>query len=362
MDSKIERYHHNVTGFRDKILGGIGVLITILLAFASMDIMRTSFIVTIVALVIIGIIVYFVVDRIIYHSNIAFFMIKGSRLRPILSLLALKECLVLSSLVKDTSFNYLNLFNFIKLVGMAKFQLLAELKSASENRRLYSLKYHYKSLASTEEELISRALEFYESVKEQLSSDDIVKLFDEQISNTFGGETIMEMYSRLSASRTPLLFHEKITGLIVSFPSGWLIDEKRKTTRIIVSARPKSESSGTHFTISRLDVSNELVYPTKSLDEVVKFQLNYIVELENSTSIIEKSNTQIAGFDAYKIVYSVHDKSLVDVGTKVWVVMKGKAYEIEFITSNKLKFEYYQNDVLRILDSIHVEENNYIPE
>lgn len=32
LDSKIEHYHSNVTGFRDKILGGIGVLITILLA------------------------------------------------------------------------------------------------------------------------------------------------------------------------------------------------------------------------------------------------------------------------------------------------------------------------------------------
>jgi len=47
---------------RCKVLGGIGVLIIILLAFASTDIMRTEFIVVIFALLCIGIVIYFIVD------------------------------------------------------------------------------------------------------------------------------------------------------------------------------------------------------------------------------------------------------------------------------------------------------------
>jgi len=47
---------------RRKVLGGKGVLIIILLAFASTDIMRTESIVVIFALLSIGIVIYFIVD------------------------------------------------------------------------------------------------------------------------------------------------------------------------------------------------------------------------------------------------------------------------------------------------------------
>jgi hypothetical protein len=355
LEAKVQHYHTNVTALRDSVLGGIGILITIFLAIASTNIMRAEFIGLVIALAIIGIIVYFIVERIIYYSNIAFYTIKASRLKPILALLVVKECLVLTSLVKDVDFNYMNLFNYIKLVGMAKFELLTQLTSAGENRRLLGEKYHYKSLARTEEESISRALIVYESVKEQLSSDENVKFFDEQISYSFGGETIMEMYARLSAGRNSTEFYEKTSGFTINFPPGWLIEQKKRAARIIVSARPKSEASGTFFTISQLDVNNDLVYPTKSLDEVVKFQLDYMAELEDDTTIIEKSSTQIAGIEAFKIVYSVQFKSLVDVGTKVWIVLNSKAYEIEFKSSNKMKFDQYQTDVVQIINSIHFE-------
>jgi hypothetical protein len=360
-EDKAKLYRSNITSFRDKVLGGIGVLLTISLGLASMDIFRTYFLILIVGLVAGAITCYVIADVILFYSSFTFFKIKAARWKPIMGLLAMKESLILTSLVRDdeVKLNHSNLFSFIKLVGLAKFELLQELKLASSNWRLLTEKYRYKSQLVTEEVLMARTLDVYEANKSKLLNDELVKFYDEQISYTFGGETVLQMYERFSSARKPSEFHDESHGFRVTLPLNWRTEELspaiKKLERhepTIVSTHPISEFNDVTFSVTSLDISNHSIFPTKSLDEIVKYKIDYIGNVETDAQVIENSSIIIGGYQAKKIVYSVRYESLTDKGIKIWVVVNKKAYQIKFEASNELKFDYYQKDLNDILESI----------
>lgn len=65
------------------------------------------------------------------------------------------------------------------------------------------------------------------------------------------------------------------------FPINWTVkkhaDEKlNKIENVLLTASPSSQSLST-FGLSVLDISNPSVYPKKSLNEVVEFEIDYMM-------------------------------------------------------------------------------------
>lgn len=114
-EDRAKLYRSSITSFRDKVLGGLGVLLTISLGLASMDIFRMYFLMLIVGVIAGAITCYIIADVILFYSSFTFLKIKAARWKPIMGLLAMKESLILSALVDDdkVKFDYLNLFTFL---------------------------------------------------------------------------------------------------------------------------------------------------------------------------------------------------------------------------------------------------------
>lgn len=106
-------------------------------------------------------------------------------------------------------------------------------------------------------------------------------------------------------------------------------DEKLdKIENVLLSASPSSESLST-FELSLLDISNSLVYPQKSLDEVVEFEIDYIMSGPSDT-IETIENTQVSGHPERMMVYSEDFQTLHNRIMKLWVVASGQAYQITY--------------------------------
>jgi hypothetical protein len=146
-------------------------------------------------------------------------------------------------------------------------------------------------------------------------------------------------------------------GITMQLPANWsetkYDDEKLdKIENVLLSASPSSESSST-FELSLLDISNPSVYPKKSLDEVVDFEIDYI--MSGSFDTIETTeNTHISGYPAHQVVYSEDYQTLHNRIMKLWVVASGQAYQI---TYDAPKEQYTQNllAVQEIIKSIKLD-------
>lgn len=156
---------------------------------------------------------------------------------------------------------------------------------------------------------MGRTLDVYETNKSKLLNDELVKFYDEQIAYTFGGETVLQIYERFSSARKPSEFHDESHGVRVTFPMNWYTEELspaiKKLERYehtIVSAHPTAEFNEVTFSLTNLDISNQSVFPTKSLDEIVKYKLDYITNVETDARVIENSSIFIGGYPAKKIV------------------------------------------------------------
>ena len=117
------------------------------------------------------------------------------------------------------------------------------------------------------------------------------------------------------------------------FPVNWTVikhtDEKlNKIQNDLLSASPSLHSLSA-FELSILDISNSLIYPTKSLDEVVEFETDYITTGQTDT-IETIKNAEVSGHPARMMVYSEDFQTLHNRIMKLWVVASGQAYQITF--------------------------------
>jgi hypothetical protein len=89
------------------------------------------------------------------------------------------------------------------------------------------------------------------------------------------------------------------------------IKKLQRLEKTVVRAHPISGVVGSvSLTVKNLDISNPSVYPTKSLAEVVKFQIG-MLDLDTET-ILEETDLIINGYSARKIVYISRFRSLID--------------------------------------------------
>jgi hypothetical protein len=129
-------------------------------------------------------------------------------------------------------------------------------------------------------------------------------------------------------------------GITMQLPVNWTgtkyADEKLdEVENIILSASPSPESPST-FELSLLDISNPSVFPKKSVDEIVDFEIDYIMTPPSGT-IETTEKTHVFGYPALQIVYSEHYGARI---MKLWVIASGLAYQV---TYDALKEQYAQN-------------------
>ena len=123
-------------------------------------------------------------------------------------------------------------------------------------------------------------------------------------------------------------------GISTLFPINWTVtehaedEELNKIENVLLTASPPSKSLIT-FELSVLDISNPSVYPKKSLDEVVEFEIDYITTGPYDT-IETIKNTKISGYPARTVVYNEDYQTLHNRIMKSWVVASDKAYQVTY--------------------------------
>ena len=142
-------------------------------------------------------------------------------------------------------------------------------------------------------------------------------------------------------------------GISMQLPVNWsetkYFDKKLdEIENVILSSSPSSAST---FELSLLDISNPSVFPKKSVDEIVDFEIDYIMT-PPSGRIETTEKTHVSGYPAHQLVYSE------DYGVrimKLWVVASGRAYQI---TYDAPKDQYAQNlpAVQGIIKSIRLDD------
>jgi hypothetical protein len=145
-------------------------------------------------------------------------------------------------------------------------------------------------------------------------------------------------------------------GISMQLPASWSgtkYDEKLdKIENVLLSASPSPESLST-FELSLLDISNPSVYPKKSLDEVVDFEIDYITTPPSGT-IETTEDTHISGYPARRVIYSEDYGTLHNMIMKLWVVASGRAYQVTYDAPME---QYVQNlpTVQEIIKSIKLD-------
>ncbi len=128
-----------INGFKDKFLTTIGLATTIFLGLASLNILKETMIILIMAVVILGIICYVILSYFLRNVQYTYALVKAARYKPVLRLIMLKEILVSLSLDDTEKHEHLkNVFNYIKLVGMSKFESLEQYNQVSQKSRFRS--------------------------------------------------------------------------------------------------------------------------------------------------------------------------------------------------------------------------------
>ena len=154
------------------------------------------------------------------------------------------------------------------------------------------------------------------------------------------------------------LYNNTNCGISLQSPVNWTVikhaDEKlNKIQNDLLSASPSLHSLSV-FELSILDISNSLIYPTKSLDEVVDFEIDYIKTVSTSDTIETIERTQVSGYPARLVIYSEDFKTLHNTIMKLWVVVSGKAYQITFDAPKK-EYTQYLPVVQEIIESIRLD-------
>jgi hypothetical protein len=146
-------------------------------------------------------------------------------------------------------------------------------------------------------------------------------------------------------------------GISMQLPVNWsetkYADEKLdKIENVLLSANPSTDSLST-FELSLLDISNPSVYPKKSLDEVVEFEIDYIITgPSNKIETIE--NAHVSGHPARVVVYSEDFQTLHNRIMKLWMVASGQAYQITY-DAPKEQYAQHLPAVQEIIKSIKLD-------
>ena len=125
--------------------------------------------------------------------QIAYSMINAARYKSILRLVLLKEIFTNMS-IDDTEISkqhLKNVFIYIKLVGMSKFELLEEYKSASKLPGPKGQSVYFNRMAMILKGTINDALTLYSSNKEIFRKDQDMDIYELQLASFFGGERIL---------------------------------------------------------------------------------------------------------------------------------------------------------------------------
>jgi hypothetical protein len=143
-------------------------------------------------------------------------------------------------------------------------------------------------------------------------------------------------------------------GITMQLPVNWsgikYADEKLdEIENVILSVSPSPESPST-FELSLLDISNPSVFPKKSVDEIVDFEIDYIMTPPSGT-IETTEKMHVSGYPARQMVYSEDYGARI---MKLWVVASGRAYQV---TYDAPKEQYAQNlpAVQEIIKSIKLD-------
>jgi hypothetical protein len=366
LESREQEIKSTINGFKDKFLTTIGLATTIFLGLASLNILKETMIILIMVVVILGIISYVILSYFLRNVQFTYALVKAARYKPVLRLIMLKEILVSLSLDDTEKHEHLkNVFNYIKLVGMSKFESLEQYNHVSQKSRFRSERLYFDRMKNIEEGVIYDATRFYANNKEIFRGDEKIIFYESQLARFFGDETLFEQYERYIANLKPRQFKNSEWGLTIEFPVNWTIDsipEKikkiQRLEKTVVTAHPVSGIVGSvSLTVKNLDISNLSVYPTKSLAEVVKFQIG-MLDLDTET-ILEEMDWIINGYSARKIVYISRFRSLIDKLMKIWLVVNEVAYEISYNASNPVLFDSYYDDVVGILNSFKISQKSF---
>jgi len=194
-ESRQQEVKSTVDSTKDKILPIIGLATTIFLGLASLNLFKEIMIVLMMIIIIIAIIWYRILSYSYNRGLLGYSMIKAARYKPILRLVMLKEIFAtLSFDDTEISAQHLkNVFNYIKLVGMSKFELLQEYRRASKEPSLKGQRFYFNHMVDVLEGVINDALILYSTNKDIFRKDEKMDFYELQLASFFGGETLFTL-------------------------------------------------------------------------------------------------------------------------------------------------------------------------
>jgi hypothetical protein len=162
------------------------------------------------------------------------------------------------------------------------------------------------------------------------------------------------------------MFHDKRTGLTMSFPENWSTSDTHLGKKesefgdILVAAHPTSEELWpmTYVMVSSLNDETANIIPHESLDDLVESQLDYLnnnmkraMHIDNITS----ESIKVGNIPAHRVVYAYNREDAFAKFMRIWFITK-QPFEITYKAFNPQVFEKYLNDVENMIRSVKVSE------
>jgi hypothetical protein len=357
IETRAEQYKSSMFATRDKILAGLGFTATILLGLASFynEIRNLLFLILSVDIGI-GVALYIFIDVIVYKALFTFMRVKAAHYAPILKLSILEDWLISSSFdINLINIKHLkNFFNYVKLIGMSRFELINEYVNASQVKSLFQQSHYFGIRARDEEMVKNEASSFYRIKKLDFLNDEHIVSYDKELARIFGGTPLLQKYEQLASSSSQQTFKNDEHGITMEFPPDWQIEQAREKRRGIENTIVAAHPSYPFDTEVRLEITR-YSKRTVPLNEVIRFELEYKrTEEADMDTILESEPTTVGEYAAHRIIYNSIFKNLVDKVMKVWFSAQGTIFEITYETPNPEKYEKYLDNATGIINSIKI--------
>ena len=347
-ESRINDYLSQISKIRNMILSSIIFITTVIIPIFNTYQELQIFVIPIIFInIIFAVIIYFTIEYIHYTIRKSTQMAKIAYGLPIARMMILREYILelsiqdINEIYKD---NLANLFQYIKLIGMTRFEIIPELKKLQKIKWLKADKNYYEHRYKTEEMQKIQLIEFYGTCKHLFQSDGLVKMIDKQLGTINGKNSFISIYDKMDISEKIEEYNNTKMQISLQIPKHWHLEEFQETTQsgnsIILG--PKIFFDVT-ITIEKLKLNT-----FKNLNDFIED-----IKERKDKKIIEESEISIQDYICYKMIYESEFNNTLEKIMEIYIQSDNNLYKISY-KAFKQNFDRFFPTIKKIYDSFRI--------
>ncbi len=164
------------------------------------------------------------------------------------------------------------------------------------------------------------------------------------------GGCLQQENSKFYKPKNFLTYENGSYGVRIKYPQEWTKTEGAMGT-VVVFLSPKQNDSDPFQENLNIIVQN--LPASTTLNVVTEETINQVKQLIQNATIIESTDTTLAGVPAYKIVYSGKMREYTLKWIQIWTVKNNKMYSITY-TAEINSYSYYLDVIQKMIDSFEI--------